>query len=108
MSLVAWFLFFCVAGFWVCRASQKVFGTQDPKQFVMDEVCGMMLSVLWIPKEPGFFLIAFLLFRALDIWKPWPISKIQKNRHPSAILWDDLAAGLIANLILQAGLFIRV
>jgi phosphatidylglycerophosphatase A len=100
--LAAWLALFCVAGFLVCRPSQKIFASADPKQFVMDEVCGMMLSVLWIPKDVRFFFLAFVFFRALDIWKPWPISRIQESTHASSILWDDLAAGLIANLILQA------
>ena len=91
-----------VAGFSVCRPSQDVFNSKDPKPFVMDEVCGMMLSVLWLPKNVSLYVWAFIMFRVLDVWKPWPISRIQESKFPSSILWDDLAAGLFTNLVLQA------
>ncbi len=100
--LIYWALAFSAAGLCVCRSSQDVFGSRDPKHFVMDEVCGMMISLLWLPKSAGLYLIAFILFRILDIWKPWPISRIQESRHATSIMWDDLLAGVFANLILQA------
>ena len=103
-TLVYWTVGLTLAGFWACRPSQEVFNSKDPKQFVMDEVCGMMLSVWWLPKNTTVYLAAFILFRILDAWKPWPISKIQDSKHPSSIVWDDLAAGVGANLILQAAL----
>jgi phosphatidylglycerophosphatase A len=100
--LVYWAAGLSVAGLWACREAQTVFNSKDPKQFVMDEVCGMFLSVLWLPKSVPLFIAAFLLFRVLDVWKPWPISKIQDSKHPWSIMGDDLAAGLVTNLILQA------
>ncbi|OGW80582.1 MAG: hypothetical protein A3C47_01000 [Omnitrophica bacterium RIFCSPHIGHO2_02_FULL_51_18] len=100
-GLFYWFVAFSVAGLWACRPAVDVFQSKDPKPFVMDEVCGMMVSVLWLPKNVTVFLAAFFLFRVLDVWKPWPISRIQESKHPWSIMWDDLAAGLLANLILR-------
>lgn len=109
-AVLAWFLYggliywtagFSLAGLWVCREAQEVFRSKDPKPFVTDEVCGMMLSVLWLPKNVSFYFWAFVLFRILDIWKPWPISKIDKSDRPWCIMWDDLAAGIFTNLILR-------
>ena len=99
-------LFFplCVAGFLVAAPAENVYGTKDPKQFVLDEVCGMMLGLLWLPKEIIIFSIAFVLFRVLDILKPWPVCLIQKNKNPLSILWDDLACGVIVNGALQVGI----
>ena len=71
---------------------------------MLDEVCGMMATVLWLPKTLPVFIAAFLLFRLLDIWKPWPISWLQDQKHPFSIMHDDLAAGLLGNLILRAAL----
>lgn len=88
-------------GFAIAPAAQKAFGQNDPKEFVLDEVAGMMLAVLWIPKSLVFFITGFLLFRLFDIWKPWPIILIQKSQRAVSIMWDDLAAGLLANLMLQ-------
>jgi phosphatidylglycerophosphatase A len=110
-ALLAWFipgslLVYCflalsVAGLCVCRPSQDVFGSSDPKPFVLDEVCGMMLSVLWLPKTLPLYVTGFILFRLFDVWKPGPIRMIQNHRHPTSILWDDLAAGLFANGLLR-------
>lgn len=101
-SLVYWTVAFSTVGLLVCRQARLVFRDEDPKQFVMDEVCGMFLGVLWLPKSIPLFVAAFFLFRVLDIWKPWPISKVQNIDRPWSIMGDDLLAGVFVNLILQA------
>ncbi len=110
-TVLAWYLgepliypvlaVFTISGFWACHAAKEVFESDDPKPFVMDEVCGMMLGVLWLPRNAYLYLAAFILFRILDAWKPWPISKIDESHRPSCILWDDIAAGVLTNVILQ-------
>jgi phosphatidylglycerophosphatase A len=72
----------------------------------MDETCGMMLSLVWLPREVSIYIGAFILFRLLDIIKPWPICLIQQSKRPTSIVWDDLAAGVATNAILQV--FVRV
>ncbi len=89
------------AGFIIAAPSVQAFGEADPKKFVLDEVCGMLLGVLWLPRNAAVFLGAFILFRLLDIWKPWPLILIQKNENPACIVWDDLAAGAAANGIIR-------
>lgn len=101
-SLTAVFFALTFVGFLVCRPAVRVYGTSDPRPFVLDEVCGMMFSVLWAPLNAVTFLMGFVLFRLLDSVKPWPISWIQRSSSAYAIMWDDLAAGLLTNLILQA------
>ena len=96
-------VFMCLLGFYVCPKAVKVYQAKDPSIFVMDEVCGMMLSVLWLPKTTWVLLGGFLLFRGFDIVKPWPISWVQKKNTPSCILWDDLLAGVFTNLVLRVG-----
>ncbi len=96
-----WILAFFAAGLWACAPSRAVFKSKDPKQFVMDEVVGMGLSVLWLPKNLSLYAAAFILFRILDVWKPGFISKIDEQDHPFSILLDDVAAGVLANVILQ-------
>ena len=91
----------CVVGYAFTLIAEASFGSKDPSEFVLDEVCGMMLSVLWLPKTVAVFAAAFILFRILDIVKPWPISILQKMKHPFSIMHDDLAAGLFTNIILQ-------
>ena len=107
---LAWFTHFAllpilillsIMGFSVCKASELLYGRKDPQHFVMDEVCGMILSVLWVPKQLWVYSFAFILFRVLDTVKPWPIKLLQNHAHPHSIMWDDLAAGFLTNIFLQ-------
>jgi len=96
-------LILSIVGLFLCRSAEDAFQAKDPARFVLDEVCGMMLSVLWLPRSPRIFIAAFILFRIVDALKPWPICLIQKNKSPLSIMWDDLAAAVLVNLFLQAG-----
>ena len=101
-----WFLgALIVLGYVLTLSAYQSFGKHDPPAFVLDETCGMMLSVLWLPKTVPVYVAAFLLFRLLDIWKPWPIRWLQDLKHPFSIMHDDLAAGLFSNVILQGVLW---
>lgn len=93
-----------LVGFLVAGPAQKVLASDDPKEFVLDEVCGMCVSLLFIPLTPANAAAGYALFRFFDVVKPWPIRLIQQSRSPASIMLDDLAAGLAANLILQAAL----
>ena len=94
------------AGLWACAPARTVFASNDPKQFVMDEVCGMLIALLWLPREAGLFIAAFVLFRIFDVWKPWPIILIQRSPRPTSIMWDDLLAGVFAFVTLRMYLWI--
>lgn len=91
----------CFLGYVLTLEAEKIFLSKDPAAFVLDEVCGMMLAVLWLPKTWPVYAAAFILFRIFDIKKPWPISALDKMKHPFSIMNDDIAAGLFVNLILQ-------
>lgn len=78
---------------------------QDPSVVVIDEVLGMLIALVWIPQELMWFIAAFLLFRLLDILKPFPVSWFDKNgRGGFGIVADDVVAGVITNMVLQ-GIF---
>ena len=107
---IAWFfhenlvwlvVIFSLTGFLICQPAEEVFNAKDPRHFVLDEVAGMTLAVLWLPKNLILYLVGFILFRALDVWKPGPIGWIQDSKTPSSIMWDDLLAGLFVNIFLQ-------
>src|SRR3989338_31830 len=100
-SLPALFFVLTVLGLLVCRPAVNVFKSKDPQHFVLDEVCGMMLSVLWLPHSIIYFAGGFLLFRFFDILKPGPIRWLENRKNPMSIMWDDLAAGAVSNIILQ-------
>lgn len=75
----------------------------DSQEVVIDEVVGYLVAFTWLPMNWTSVVAAFVLFRALDIVKPFPISWLdRKVKGGLGTVVDDLAAGLIANIILQA------
>ncbi len=90
-----------ILGFLVSGRAEKLFNKKDPKYVVIDEVCGMLLSLLLIPYSLKLLITAFVLFRILDIFKPYPIYRIQKLKGSAGIMADDIIAGLYVNIILQ-------
>jgi len=73
---------------------------KDPKWFVMDEVAGMWLTLIALPKDNIWvILIAFIMFRIFDIFKPWLIRKAEKIPGAVGIMFDDVLAAIPAWLI---------
>lgn len=91
----------CLAGFIVAVPAVRVLNSKDPKAFVLDELAGMTLTLVWVPLTPVSITLALLLFRFFDILKPLGIRRLDAMKHPSGIMWDDLLAGLYANLVLH-------
>lgn len=69
---------------------------------MIDEVAGMILSVLTLPRTVGVLLAAFVLFRIFDIWKPFPARQSQSLAGGLGVMIDDVIAGLYALLLLLA------
>jgi phosphatidylglycerophosphatase A len=76
-------------------------GIEDPSFVVIDEVAGQLLTFLFLPI--GFFNLIFglIAFRAFDIWKPFPIRKLESLGQGVGVMTDDLLAGVYANLSLH-------
>lgn len=88
-------------GFLVSGRAEKIFNQKDAKCIVIDEVSGMLLTLLFIPYELKLVIIAFVLFRILDGLKPYPADKLQNLRGSMGVMSDDIIAGLYANIVLQ-------
>lgn len=69
---------------------------------VIDEVAGMMLSVLVLPRTIPILIVAFLCFRALDIVKPFPARQAQSLPGGVGVMVDDLAAGAYTLVLIAA------
>jgi len=82
--------------------AEKVMNDKDSRHIVIDEFCGYLFSVLFMPVTTGYALMAFFLFRFFDILKPFPIKKIGSVLSGGkGIMADDIVAALYTNLILQ-------
>jgi phosphatidylglycerophosphatase A len=89
-------------GIWASEAYEKKSGTHDSSEIVIDEFVGMLITMTWLPWTWQSILLGFALFRILDIFKPFPIGFLdQKMPGGAGVMADDIAAGMIANLILQ-------
>ena len=96
-------LIVCILGIPAAEAMEKRYG-HDPAEVTIDEVVGMWISLLFLPKYILVALAAFVLFRILDIIKP-PISRKFDAMHGGfSIMMDDVIAGIYANVILQLAL----
>lgn len=82
----------------------RLMGRKDPGAAVVDEVVGMWLSLLFLPFTPATAAAAFLLFRVLDVFKPYPARQLEALPGGWGIMTDDVMAGVYANLLLRAGL----
>ena len=81
------------------RWSRDQYHATDPRQFVLDEVAGQWLALLFVPVTGpvGAYVTAgFFLFRGFDIAKPWPIKPVEQLPGKWGTLLDDLVAGLFA------------
>lgn len=77
----------------------EIFGGEDPKNVVCDEVCGFLVSIFLINFTFLNVILVFLLFRFFDILKPYPVGLIdRKIKGGLGIVLDDVAAGIYANI----------
>jgi phosphatidylglycerophosphatase A len=76
-------------------------GEKDPGRVVVDEIAGQMVALLFLPMTVPILVIAFFVFRVLDVFKPWPARRLEDLPGGSGIMADDLMVGLYANLILH-------
>ena len=99
-------LFVTMLGIWAASRTERVLQKKDPSIVVIDEVAGQMIALLSWPflAHSGWtILTAFVFFRAFDIWKPYPIRRLERLESGLGIMADDVLAGvyaLIANSVL--------
>jgi phosphatidylglycerophosphatase A len=98
VGVVAVFL----AGSWSGSIAERHFNSTDPGQVVIDEVLGMLITMLFNPVGWGGALLGFLLFRLADIVKPFPARRLESLHGGAGIMADDAAAAVYSNLVLHA------
>ena len=88
-------------GLWAIPHEQRRLGRSDPHEIVIDEVAGALVTFLGVALTPATLLTGFVAFRLLDIAKPPPIRQFERLPGAWGVLADDLAAGLLANLLIR-------
>jgi phosphatidylglycerophosphatase A len=93
---------FIIFSIWIANDAEKILKKKDPGSIVIDEIAGMAVTLIGLPFNLFCVASGFILFRVLDIIKPFPIRYIEKRVSGGAgIVLDDIAAGVIANVILR-------
>ena len=83
---------------------EKMYGT-DPSCVVIDEVVGIQIVLLGATPSIAGLIAAFVLFRIFDVWKPYPIDRLQSLPGGWGIVADDVLAGIYSRVVLMlAGL----
>ena len=124
------FILLSALGVWSASRVASYGSVEDPQHVVIDEVAGQHLTLL-LPLIPialphlmthfdfsqytiffalslanwKYLLLGFILFRVFDIWKPWPIHRLEKLRGGWGIMADDWMAGVFAAILLRVALY---
>ena len=85
-------LFF--VGWYATYKYEQATNKHDASEIVIDEVCGVFITLSVVPLELSYYILGFLSFRLFDIWKPYPIRNIDKLKTPFSVMYDDVLAGI--------------
>jgi phosphatidylglycerophosphatase A len=105
--LPLWLYLPCVLGIallacWVAGRAETIFGEQDPRAIVIDEVVGFLAVMIALPPTWPYLLAAFMFFRIFDILKPPPIRFLERTvKGGYGVVLDDVLAALYAHIALR-------
>ncbi len=90
-----------LVGWAAASAYERRLGLRDPGAIVIDEVAGQWLTLAAVPATAWSYAAGFVLFRAADIFKPWPVRTVERRlRGGLAVMADDMAAAVYAGFAL--------
>jgi len=88
-------------GTWSGTVAERHFGFTDPGPVVIDEVAGMLITLFRNPVAWTGAILGFLIFRLLDVLKPFPADRLERLHGGFGVMADDTMAAIYANLILR-------
>jgi phosphatidylglycerophosphatase A len=92
----------------IAHRAAQLMQCQDPRAIVIDEIAGVLVTCVGLDLSLEGSLIAVGLFRLFDIVKPFPVGWLDRNlKGGLGIMADDLAAGLLANLVYRGGMWLQ-
>ena len=96
-------------GVWVCGKTAEYLGVHDHEGIVWDEFVGYWVMMFMVPSSWLWVSFGFVLFRILDIFKPWPISVVDRQIGGGlGIMLDDLLAGVMGAVCIHAIIVLSV
>lgn len=98
--LLVLIVLFFIYGVIVSSKFEKVYG-KDPSECTIDEMVGMWISLLFLPKTITIVVITFFLWRILDIIKPFPARQSEKLKSGWGIMIDDVISGIYTAVIMN-------
>jgi phosphatidylglycerophosphatase A len=90
-----------VAGIWSAGHVEREMG-KDPRAVVIDEVLGMLATLAFLNVTILGAVVGFIIFRVLDVLKPFPAGRLEHLHGGPGIMLDDAMAGVYSNLALRA------
>jgi phosphatidylglycerophosphatase A len=107
-----WYVIVLLLGFgvgvWACNVASRALGVADHRSIVWDEFIGQwiaLLPLLVLPASWWTIAAGFGLFRLFDVWKPWPISWLDRRiKGGMGVMVDDVVAGIFAAVVLGLAL----
>lgn len=90
-----------LAGVWSATVVERVLQRTDPGPVVIDEVLGMLVTLLFLPVSLAGAIVGFVLFRVFDVIKPFPANRAEKLPGGWGIMLDDAIAGVYAHVALR-------
>lgn len=88
-----------VIGVWASGQYAAAIGQGDPGSVVIDEFAGQWLAILPVALDWRYYVVAFVLFRFTDIFKPWPCRPAERAPGGVGIMLDDIVAGVYAGIL---------
>jgi phosphatidylglycerophosphatase A len=88
-------------GVWSGSEAERHFGGEDPGPVVLDEVVGMLITLALLPVNATGALVGFVVFRALDVFKPWPSAQFERLHGGLGIMADDAMAAIYGNILMR-------
>jgi phosphatidylglycerophosphatase A len=93
-------------GVWAAAVTERHYRTTDPGVVVIDEVLGMLVTLLFNPVTWGGAIVGLLLFRVFDVLKPYPANRLEHLHGGFGVMADDAMAGVYANMVLRLALLL--
>jgi phosphatidylglycerophosphatase A len=88
-------------GVWSGTIAERYFGGVDPAPVVMDEVVGMLITLAFLPVGVTGAIVGFLVFRVLDVFKPWPSARFERLPGGLGVMADDGMAAIYGNVVMH-------